>query len=244
VATINRAILPAYMNLAKDLAALQREFLSVMSMVALLAVPAVAGFAVCAPFLVLLLLGPKWLQAADIIEILSFFGITQVMQSNAYAAFLALGKPQVFARITGVNVVILVALLIALTPSHGLTGAAWAYVAASLITLPVGFYFITRYLRLPPRTYAARLWRPLCGAALMYAGIRALGPALPGMTPLPPMQSARSLAIYIAIGAPIYVATVLLLWLASGRPNETAESWILGRLKAVSGGRPLLPPEA
>ena len=233
VAPINRAILPAYMNLAKDLAALQREFLSVMSMVALLAVPAVAGFAVCAPFLVLLLLGPKWVQAADIIEILSFFGITQVMQSNAYSAFLALGRPQVFARITWVNVAILVALLIALTPSHGLIGAAWAYVVASVITLPVGFYFITRYLGLSPATYVARLWRPLCGAALMYVGIRALGPPLPGLAALPAGQSARSLAICIAIGAPLYIAAVLLLWLACGRPDETAESWVLGRVKSI-----------
>src|SRR6185437_16588163 len=46
VAPINRAILPAYMSLAKDLPALQREFLSVMSIITLLAVPAVAGFAV------------------------------------------------------------------------------------------------------------------------------------------------------------------------------------------------------
>lgn len=242
VAPINRAILPAYMNLAKDLAALQREFLSVMSMVALLAVPAVAGLAVCAPFLVRLLLGPKWVQAADIIEILAFFGITQVMQSNAYAAFLALGRPQVFARISAVNVVILVTLLIALTPAYGLMGAAWAYVAAAVITLPVGFYFITRYLGLSPVTYIARLWRPLCGAALMYVGIRALGPPLPGLMTLPAAQSARSLAICIVIGAPLYISAVLLLWLACGQPQGSAETWVLGKVKAIWGRAIAAPP--
>src|ERR1700732_920106 len=47
VAPINRAVLPAYMRLASDLPALRREYLSVMAVVALLAVPAVAGFAAC-----------------------------------------------------------------------------------------------------------------------------------------------------------------------------------------------------
>lgn len=235
VAPINRAILPAYMNLAKDLSALRREFLSVMSMVALVAVPAVAGFAVCAPFLVLLLLGPKWVQAASIIEILAFYGISTVMQSNAYSAFLALGKPHVFLRITSINVIILVVLLISLTPSYGLAGASWAYVAASVITLPIDFYFITRYMGLPPVRYVARLWRPLVGAALMYIGIRAFGPPLPGLIALPALQSARSLAIYIGIGAPLYTAAVLLFWLVSGKPEETAESWILKRVTTACG---------
>ncbi|MGH2447205.1 MAG: oligosaccharide flippase family protein, partial [Chloroflexota bacterium] len=241
VAPINRAILPAYMNLAKDPPALQREFLSVMSMVALLGVPAVAGLAVCAPFVVLLLLGPKWVQTGDIIEILAFYGITQVMQSNAYSAFLALGKPQVFVRITTINVVILVTLLITLTPTHGLTGAAWAYVGAAVITLPIDFYFITRHMGLRPRAYASRLWRPLCGAALMYGGIRALGPALPGLTVLPALESARSLAVCIAMGVPIYVATVLLLWLLSGQPKATAESWMIDRLKRLLARIPAAP---
>src|SRR6185437_4057032 len=176
IAPINRAILPAYMSLAKDPPALRQEFLSVMSMVALVGVPAVAGFAVCAPFLVLLLLGPKWVQAADLIEILAFYGITQVMQSNAYSAFLALGKPQVFVRITSIHVGALITLLVVLTRSHGLLGAAWAYVAASVFIMPVDFFFITKHMNLLPSLYITRLWRPVCAAALMYVGVRALGP--------------------------------------------------------------------
>lgn len=233
VAPINRAILPAYMNLAKDMDALRREFLSVMSMVALLAVPAVAGFAVCAPFLVLLLLGPKWTQTADLIEILAFYGITTVMQSNAYSAFLALGKPQVFVRITSIHVCILVPLLILLTKGYGLEGAAWAYVAASAATMPIDFYFITRHMELPPSTYIARLWRPVCGAALMYVGVRAFGPPLPGVATIPAMQSAQSLTACVALGVPLYTIAVTLLWLASGRSDGTAESWMLGKARSL-----------
>ncbi|MGH8218521.1 MAG: lipopolysaccharide biosynthesis protein [Steroidobacteraceae bacterium] len=233
VAPINRAILPAYMNIAKDLPALRREFLSVMSIVALLAVPAVAGFAVCAPFMVLVLLGPKWVHAADIIEILAFYGITQVMQSNAYSAFLALGKPQVFVWITSIHVAILVPLLIALTSAHGLNGAAWAYVVSSVVIMPVDFYFITRYMGLPPLAYISRLWRPLCGATFMYLGVRAFGPPSPGAAPIPTLQAAHGLVTCILIGAPLYVGSMGVLWLASGRPSQTAESWVLSSTKSA-----------
>lgn len=233
VAPINRAILPAYMNLAKDIDALRREFLSVMSMVALIAVPAVAGFAVCAPFLVLVLLGPKWIQAADLIEILAFYGITQVMQSNAFSAFLALGKPQVFLRITAINVAILVPLLIALTAWYGVKGTAWAYVASSMAIMPVDFYLITRFMELPPSRYISRLWRPVSGAAIMYLGVRTLGPSLPGTTAIPTLQAVHALLTSIAIGAPLYVLSILIFWLLSGSPEQTAESWLFGKIRTT-----------
>lgn len=232
VAPINRAILPAYMKLANDLPALRREYLSVMSMVALLAVPAVAGFAVCAPFLILLLLGPKWVQAAELIQILAFYGITQVMQSNAYSAFLALGRPQVFVTITLIHVSILMTLLISLTLAFGLRGAAWAYVITSTLVMPVDFYFITRYMGLQPMAYVSQLWRPICAAALMYVIVRFAGPA-PLVAVLSTAQAAYSLAACIAIGAPVYALAVALLWLAAGRPDGTAETWMLARIRSA-----------
>ncbi|MEO8225554.1 MAG: lipopolysaccharide biosynthesis protein, partial [Gammaproteobacteria bacterium] len=111
VAPINRALLPAYARLASDPVALGKQYLSVMGVIALLAVPAVAGLAATAPFVIMLVLGPKWREAIPVLEVLAFFGITQVLQTNAYSAFLALGKPDVFVRINAFHVV---ALLIAL----------------------------------------------------------------------------------------------------------------------------------
>src|SRR5579862_155053 len=120
VAPINRAVLPAYMNIAHDLPALRREYIAVMSMVSLLAIPLVAGFAICAPFFVLLFLGPKWVETASLIEILAFYGVTRIMQSNAYSAFLALGKPQYYVAISFIHVCVLVLMLVVLTLLHGL----------------------------------------------------------------------------------------------------------------------------
>ncbi len=236
VAPINRAILPAYVRLASDQAALGREYLSVMGGIALIAVPAVAGVALTAPFIVLLVLGPKWTAAQSLLEVLAFFGITQVLQSNAYAAFIALGKPGVFAKINSFHVVALLICLSVLTPLHGAPGAAWAYVIAALAALPVNFWFIIRFLGLRSLDFVAQLWRPLLSAAVMYATGKLWGPGLPAgartsADAIVPLVSA------VALGAAIYIATDLLLWLVSGRP-EGAEKWLLREFRsAVSFAR-------
>ena len=228
VAPINRAILPAYVKLAHDLPALRREYLSVMSMISLIAVPVVAGFAACAPFLVLLILGPKWVDAAILIKLLAFFGITQVLQSNAYSAFLAIGKPQIFVRVNAIHVAVLLPLLIGLTWAYGIQGAAWAYVITATVLLPVNFLFVTHYLGIRRRELVTHLWRPLVGATVMYLGVRWLGPELPNVA-LPAARAAGSLLACVAIGVPVYTGTVTLLWFLSGRPEDGAESFLLAR---------------
>ena len=231
VAPINRAILPAYVKLAHDKPALRREYLSVMSIVALIAVPAVAGFAVTAPFMVLLILGPKWVEAVQLIQILAFFGITQVLQSNAYSAFIALGKPEVFVKINMIHVAFLLSALTSFTWVWGLHGAAWAYVGTAIVMLPVNFVFITRYLEVSAADFFGHLWRPLAAAALMYIGVRVLGPDLPqGL--IPSAQAATSLLASVVLGVGLYILGTLLLWQLSGRP-EGAETTALQQLRAL-----------
>jgi lipopolysaccharide exporter len=233
VAPINRAVMPAYMKLANDLPALRREYLSVLSMVALVAIPAVAGTALCAPFVVILFLGQKWAAAGVLIEILAFYGITRVIQTNAYAAYLALGKPEYFVGMTSIYVSILIALLIYLTQVYGLPGAAWAYVIASAVGVPLDFYFITRFMGVRPMGYVASLWRPISSAGLMYLAVRSVGPPLPGITAIPAARAAYSLALYLLIGVPAYILADLLFWVVSGRPTGAAEAIMLRKARAL-----------
>jgi O-antigen/teichoic acid export membrane protein len=230
VAPINRAVFPAYAKLAHDKAALRREYLSGISLIALLAVPAVAGVAVTAPFLVPLILGPKWQDAAAIVTVLAFFGITQALQSTAYSAFLALGKPQVFVKITAIHVCIELPALVALTAWSGIVGAAWAYVASAILVLPVNFIFISRFLELPAGALISQLWRPICSSGIMYVVVHLYGPAAPA-SPSATAQAASSLATCILFGASVYIAAVVGSWLVSGKPPG-AETRILKEIQS------------
>jgi lipopolysaccharide exporter len=240
VAPINRAILPTYVKLANDPKALGREYLSVMSGIALLAVPAVAGIALAAPFVVLLVLGPQWKDATPLLEVLAFFGITQVLQSNAYAAFIALGKPEVFAKINTIHVVFLLVALAVFTPYYGARGAAWAYVVAALAALPFNFFFITRFLGVRPMQFVQCSWRPMASAAAMFLVGMWIGPKLPPAAHTS-AQAALPLAACIGLGVASYVGAELLLWIAAGRP-EGAETWLMRQVvvqfKRLSSGTP------
>jgi O-antigen/teichoic acid export membrane protein len=232
IAPINRALLPAYASLAADLPALRREFLASMSGIALLGIPAVAGVALAAPFIVLVALGPKWSAAQPLLEVLAFFGVSQVLQSNSYSAFIALGRPGLYARMNALQVGLLLAALIVLTPTYGAIGAAWAYVLAALAALPVNFFYIARQLGLRSREFLGAVWRPLVSAAVMYASGRLWGPRLPAGAGSS-VDAVVPFVSCVALGAATYTLAMLLLWLAAGRPAG-AETWMLQRLRGVA----------
>jgi len=228
VAPINRAVYPAYVKIVHDLEAMQREYLSVMSMICLLAIPAVSGVAATASIVVPLVLGGKWLAAVPILQILAFFGISQVMQSNAYALFLALGRGDIFARINGAYVVLLIAALLSFVPHFGAKGGAYSYLAAALITLPLGIGVILHQLRLSVLRFAKEVWRPLCASGLMFALVQAFS-----HTPSSDLGSARLMArmgIAAGLGIASYVAFIAALWWLSGRPASSAETIVLNRV--------------
>ncbi|HKU15960.1 MAG TPA: oligosaccharide flippase family protein [Steroidobacteraceae bacterium] len=235
VAPINRALLPAYAKLAGDPEGLRREYLSVMAVIILIAIPAIVGLAAVAPYAVGLLLGPQWHEVVPILSILAFFGVLRVVSSNAYAAFLAIGRPDIFVRITAVNVVILVPLLIVMTKMYGLVGAAWAYVIAAFASLAPTVTSILRTLALRFSDLFAHVWRPIVSSVFMYVVLNALTPEV-NLQTLSTADSALQLALFIPLGAVAYVGCVMGLWYASGRP-EGAEAMMLRKVLAYVGPR-------
>jgi len=238
VAPINRALLPAYAKLAGNIPALRAEYLSVMSVIVLIAVPAVAGLAGVAPYAVGLLLGPQWHEAIPVLTILAFYGVLRVVSSNAYAAFLAIGRPDIFVRITGVNVAMQVPLLIFMTQMWGLPGAAWAYVIAAFATLPPTFRWVLKELDLRFLELMKQMWRPLVASVAMYLALSAMRHDT-AYVDITTAESARQLAYLIPLGAVCYMGAVLLLWLACGKP-EGAEAMMLRKARGYF--RPKLRP--
>ncbi len=239
-APINRAVFPAYAKLKDDLAALGREYLSVISLLLLVAVPAVLGVAAAAPLLVPVVLGEKWLDAVPVLTLLSFFGMTTLLQSNAQAAFLALGKPDLPTKLLSVQVTLQVLLLIPLTSAYGAVGAAWAFVATAAVMIPVSIGVVLYLLKLNVLDFALATWRPVVASLIMYAGVSLLVHHLP--------QSGSStrliapLMLAVVAGIVIYVAATAMLWGLSGRPSG-AETMAFNRGFAIIGriiGRPRL----
>jgi lipopolysaccharide exporter len=230
VAPINRAVYPAYVQIASDREALGREYLTVIGLIAAIALPAAVGLVAVADRTVPLLLGPNWLDAIPLIQLLAVAGSIQVLRTNTYSVYLAAGVPRYQVWINGLHVLLLGCLMLALIPAHGAVGAALAYLGAMICMVPVDLYLVCRVLHLLRRAVLAVVWRPALAAATMYVAVRALAGQTGGFSG----NFARmgELTGLIATGALTYALALATLWVLSGRP-QSAERSLLEKTRAV-----------
>jgi O-antigen/teichoic acid export membrane protein len=214
-APINRAVFPGYAKLATE-GGLRYGYLAVMGVIALLVTPAVFGLASTASLVVPLVLGPNWLDAIPILVVLSFFGLTMLVQTNAHAAYLALGRAKLAAQLNMVHVSVQLAAMIPLTYRFGAMGAASAYLVVTVIMIPISIGVTLRLLQISVLQFLAVIWRPLAAAGAMYGIVR----WFIGFEPVKNDTSllALQLAQAVLIGAVSYVSLVLALWALSGKP--------------------------
>jgi hypothetical protein len=101
----------------------------------------------------------------------------------------------------------------------------------NLVFLPLLLAQVIKVAGLSWKDCAAVLWRPLLAAMIMAASLLALGAVLPA-------GSLTRLLIEVPAGAAIYLAALLLLWRASGRP-ESCEKDLL---RFLFSSRPAATP--
>jgi O-antigen/teichoic acid export membrane protein len=218
LAPINRALLPAYSSIKGDPAGLRAEYLSVLSVVVLVGIPAVMGLAATAPFLVPVLLGPNWLGVVPVLMILAFTGATNVISGNVFPAYLAMGRPDVAVKIGLFGAILNVVLMLILAPRYGLTGAASASLTTSLIVVPISIAVVIRMLDVRASAILRAIWRPFLAAGIMYGCVLTFVrqfPLEPGA-----LVNLGRLVLAVLLGVVLYVGGVTALWLASGRPTS------------------------
>lgn len=227
VAPINRVVLPGYSKMANDPVALRQGFLNVLSMIALCGIPAGVGISLVAESMVAVVLGEQWREAIPLIQMLAVSGVLNALQTNVGTVYLALGKPRLITLIALSHTLFLfLPLLTVLLKQHGVIGAAEAYLYSNLIIWPINYFVVAHLINLPFLSIMAILWRPFLACGLMVASI------FYGRDVLFFYQidtAVMRLMTEILIGATTYSSSILILWLASRRPDG-AERFILNKL--------------
>lgn len=230
LAPINRALLPAYSSIKDEPAKMRAEYLSVLSVVVLVGIPAVLGLAATAPFLVPALLGPNWLGVVPVLMILAFTGATSMISGNVYPAYLAMGRPDLAVKVGLFGAILNVTLMLLFAPRYGLTGAAFASLTTSLVVVPVSVAVVIRMLDVRPGAILRTIWRPFVAAAIMYGCVFAFVRQFaldPGT-----LVNLGRLALAVLLGVMTYVGGVAALWLASGCPHG-GETMLWSRLRDI-----------
>jgi lipopolysaccharide exporter len=236
-APINRALLPGFATLSADRGALLYMYRTAMSLVAFLGIPASAGIWALAHLLVPVVLGPRWLDTVPLIQILALNGVLLLFQSSICAFLIGAGHPASVARSNFVFVAMLVLLLLVLTPTMGLKGAALAALATSIVCTPLYLWILWRQFEVPPAVFIKAIVRPLAAASIM---LILLHFALPQYAPnMPILIMSTWLAAGVLLGVMSYGLGAVGLWWLAGRPagaEQVVLSWLLRAFRSRRQG--------
>lgn len=241
VAPINRVVFPGYSKLSSNIADLRQSYLDVLSVIAIVALPAGFGIAAISTPLVDFFLGSKWVAAGPIVGILAVYGGINAIHSNTASVFNAIGKPHLITWIGVVNILVLITSAIALALLHGPTGVAAAYLGTTILITPLVYFYVCREVQLRYRQLMGVIWRPVSCSVLMYASISAIA-AIPGFEGS--FGPWAQLAILVPLGAILYLFSLFGLWVISGRPTSAEYRLLMFAIAKMRSGRQQSHPSA
>jgi O-antigen/teichoic acid export membrane protein len=232
-APVNRALLPGFSAAASDPKVLQRMYLAAVSLILLFAVPAAAGIYSLAELLVPVVLGPRWLEATPIVQILAFSGALRLLESSLGTLLVSTGHQKDVSACTALQLLVIIASAFILIPPFGLKGAAYGTIGCGLLAVPVLVWRVSVRVGISPWLLLSAAIRPTVATIAMLAVM--------GLT-LPKSGSVLLLLGGVALGATAYCVAIVLLWWMAGRP-EGAERAVLNRLRGLlrPGGGEAIP---
>jgi O-antigen/teichoic acid export membrane protein len=241
-APINRALLPGFAKIDEP-SEVAAAYTSAVGILALLALPAAAIIFAVAPFLVPALLGPKWLEAVPVMQIMAFNGALLLFHASISTVLVGRGFPLQVGVANSTYVIVLIALLLALASHVGVVGAAYSALLTSLLCTPVYLYQVKRCLGIGPSLFLRAVMRPLLACIATTALLLWALPYDQAATGT--LASMTWLLVGGACGLAIYSGALLGLWSMSGRPGG-AERAVIDRVTSFvsqrAGSRPAAVP--
>lgn len=165
---LTRVAFPALARVQTDQERLTRGYLELVRTTALLALPLLAGFALCAPEAVRLLVGNKWESAVSVLQVLCVMGALKALGNTSGSLLLAKGRADVGFWWNLATAVTTAVVLYAVV-RKGVLAIAVAQSVLAACFLPLLLLVLGRATQLPVRPFFATLTRPLFATAGMAA---------------------------------------------------------------------------
>lgn len=216
VVPIGRVMLPGLSALEKEPAAMRRAFLDGLAMVVMLALPAGAGIALTADPLVRVVMGPNWVEAIPVLQILAVVGVARVLTANSDPHLLALNQPHLTTVLACFGAVVGILSMLWAASIWSLVGAAWATSATALLQMLLNYAIIWRVTGISPGAVGAVIWRAVAACLVMSGAVLTL------LDSWPRADATFSLFLELCcacvVGAFVYVVALLVLWRICGMP--------------------------
>jgi O-antigen/teichoic acid export membrane protein len=174
----------------------------------------------------LVVLGPKWLEAAPYMGALALIGALQALNSCYWPMLLTRLGPRTVFKLAALGVAVTIPVFGFVLWFAGLMPAIAAWIFSGVLMLFVGARWLLNDLGGSMKPLLRAILRPALGSAAMAIALVSLQPTLSMRSDW--FVGAFNLLILIAVGAVIYIVTVVAMWIGVGRPHEAEEElWFL-----------------
>jgi lipopolysaccharide exporter len=228
----NEVAFPAFARKQDDDHALQRGFIRLGRVVALVTFPLMAIAAAAARPMVDTILGPKWSGLVPLIWILAPVGAIQTVTFNAAGLLMAKGRTDMLLRWTFVSSALIIASYVCGLP-FGLVGMCVSYAIAIMIVTPCYLLLGFRLIGMRLRTYVRQLLPIATMAAASAGAVLGLEFTLAGAVP-------EFVVLVVAVLGGLLVYCLIVIW--TGTPAWEDTRAVLrsrgGSLTALSLGAP------
>ena len=217
VAPASRAAFSGFSVGRHEGVAASATYIDVVSVLAAVTLPAGVGLSMVADPLVRLALGPSWLEAVPMIELLGLHAAIAVFGYLGWTLFFAHGRLLLVFGITMVSALVRAVLLIVLLPSYGLIGAALAILASALFEDVAYIQLLRRNFGASFSALIGRCWRQFAATGVMAAALHFVGLGWVA-TSGGRVDLLWHISEAVPAGALLYGVSLLALWSLSGRP--------------------------
>lgn len=223
-----RAFLPVLATIKHDIARTNAAVLKTIAATNAITLPMGLGVAAVAVPLTDLVLGPNWGQAAPFVALYSVVAVVRFSVSALNAELILYGHTRTQSTLMWAELAFFVLGVLLFMPAYHLVGLILARVLASGLAGILAVWYARQRCAQRVSGVVAALWRPVCGAVLMYGLVASL------MT-LEQLPSSLRLPVGVFAGALFYSAWLVLSWLGAGRP-EGLESTLLDYMQRRKPG--------
>jgi O-antigen/teichoic acid export membrane protein len=220
LAPLFRVLYPGLASVAHDEERLRQAYYRSQEMVLATIMPVGIGVALCANEIILVVAGPKWIEAATVVEFIAPIMALNTMATPVQALVMVTGDTRSLFLRNLANLILRAPLIVGGLYLFGFIGMLVAFVIA-------GTVFTLTTLALATRQNGGPLWQPflngwrsLVSCAVMAASVLAARLIFPGGETNWTVCLLNLLTLS-ALGATVYITAHYLLWKSAGRPDGT-----------------------
>lgn len=209
---VSAALMPGFAKLQHEKERLRSAFTMSMSIFIALILPASVGVWLVAPEVVGIILGAQWHNAAKYVGMFGWFFLFFSLSEILTSFLLMVGLVDKSARISlGRTIVYLAALYFTFQAYH-IEGVIVFKTALAAVEVLLLYALAARYLGLSISAILWALWRPFVSTACMAIAVESL-------FRIAPINAFIALGVKAAVGALVYIAISLMLWMAARKPK-------------------------